>query len=766
MALFVLKEGFQVETTDSGGRVVHKRTGDALDLSAPEVELLARATAGGIDAREPGYGPLVKKLGRLGLLIQAPSSKPPSPVAAAVAGGGSDTAADEEGGDGGFELTVEPEAPPRGEDKVPLFRRDLQHVRKSEMLVEVTDPAANRSFTLYDFELSLARMLDGTRTLAEVVESGRRLGIPVNLESLGQFIRQLRRYGFLAPEGAMAASLERHPPREQWDESLRVLFQAGLRMNRQGRYAEAAGYFEAMLHQDPDNLEAQEMLAQVRQRLSPARAADASRPSVGDPFDAPLVELLFDAEPELPVDSPQPRAAAARSTTESVVAAWARQESRAEAQTESPAADERVAEEAIEIDVDEPGVSPQAQLPPPVAQAAPRLDVEGLFDVEPKALIESEKARSSAEAPRESVVLGSHADQPVPEVAGAVEVSSEPAPDPAAVEAAWEAGAIGDSRESRVESREAPVEGRESRVESSRSAGSKLGLVLGVIAGLAVGTGGGWYFGYEAGRKAGLSELAAAPGSQAPKTAAPDGEATLSLKPAAEPADEKASGDAKAVVEKPGSREVATPVALVAGVDAGPSAAADAPADAPDDEVDDVPDEDDLEPEPEPAGIVPAAAAGEGSAREGEWAEFEIGKRGRVTMCSITAPASGSVSWEASPRQRLRSRQPVGSQGGQPLVPKCVGLLIPRVADGETAAKGALLAEVVYHEGFLQTVVSGKRPEPNWRCQIVGDSAAEVDDCKVVKAVPRGGGFFLTATFEPMWVDDAKNPRLRLAPPD
>ncbi len=762
MALFVLKEGFQVETTDSGGRVVHKRTGDALDLSAPEVELLARATAGGIDAREPGYGPLVKKLGRLGLLVQAPSNSSPAPVAEAVAEDAADASGEGgEGGDeeGGFELTVEPEAPANGEDKVPLFRRELQHARKSETLVEVTDPAANKSFTLYDFELSLARMLDGTRTLSEVVDSGQRLGIPVNLESLRQFIRQLGRYGFLAPEGTEPESSDRHPPREQWDESLRVLFQTGLRMSRQGRYAEAAGYFEAMLHQDADNLEAQEMLAQVRQRLSPGRAADASRPSVGDPLDAPLVDLLFHAEPELPAESPDSGAAAVLPPLDGNAAAWLELESRADAEGERLKAEEQAVEVSIEIDTEEPGVSPQAEGLQPVASPASGLHGESLFDVEPKALIESEKARSLVESSLESVVIGHGADQPAESAAGTVDLASASAPDTAALEAAWEAGAIVDSRELAADSREAGA-------ESTRSAGARLGVVLGVVAGLAVGAGGGWYLGFKAGREAGRAEVAAATGSPTKNAAASGSEATPLDKPADALADERPSGDAEAATVKSGSEAqgAAVGVALAADADEEPAAAADVPADEA--RAADVDGEDDPEPEPEPREPEPAVAAGDGSAREGEWAEHEIGKRGRVTMCSIAAPASGSVSWEASPRQRLRGREAAGTQGGKPLVAKCAGLLIPRVADGETVGKGALLADVVYHQGFVQTMVGGERPTSDWRCQIVGDDAAEVTDCNVVKAVPRGDGFFLTATFEPMWVDDAGSPRLRLAPPD
>src|SRR5260370_1427443 len=71
MSLFVLREGYQVLTTSAGGRIVHLRTGDALDLSPEEVQLFARATAGGVDAKDPKLRSLVRKFASLGLLVSA-----------------------------------------------------------------------------------------------------------------------------------------------------------------------------------------------------------------------------------------------------------------------------------------------------------------------------------------------------------------------------------------------------------------------------------------------------------------------------------------------------------------------------------------------------------------------------------------------------------------------------------------------------------------------------------------------------------------------
>jgi tetratricopeptide repeat protein len=159
-------------------------------------------------------------------------------------------------------------APLRPDDPVPRFRSDLQVGRgASAGLFQVSDPSRGRSFTLYDFELSLARMLDGRRPAAEVVSAGARLGIPVDLPGLDKFVRQLWRYGFLAAPGDPAPAAEpgaSRPAREAWDEETRALHQTGLRLMRQGRPSDAAGYFEAILDGHPGNPEVAELLAQAQ----------------------------------------------------------------------------------------------------------------------------------------------------------------------------------------------------------------------------------------------------------------------------------------------------------------------------------------------------------------------------------------------------------------------------------------------------------------------------------------------------------------------
>ncbi|HSN90556.1 MAG TPA: hypothetical protein VLS93_04955 [Anaeromyxobacteraceae bacterium] len=187
-----------------------------------------------------------------------------------------------------------PEPAPFGpDDVVPTFRSDLRVSRgASPGLFEVADPGTGRRFVLYEFEFSIARLLDGRRLVSQVVESGKRLGIPVDVGGLYKFVRQLWHYGFLAPPGTPVDPGEGEgpwPPRDRWDEATRTLFQTGMRLVRQGRQADAAGYFEAVLDADPGNPEAIEMLSVIGQGASLAASP------IGDEIARPVATGLAPA---------------------------------------------------------------------------------------------------------------------------------------------------------------------------------------------------------------------------------------------------------------------------------------------------------------------------------------------------------------------------------------------------------------------------------------------------------------------------------------
>ncbi len=164
--------------------------------------------------------------------------------------------------------TPPPSRPLLPTDALPPFREDLQVVpsKSSPGLVEVIDPAKGRSFTIYDFEASVARMLDGRRTAEEVVAIAGRIGIPVGLESLERFLRQMAAYGFLGPAGqpvSGAAGASGRPSRRPWTPDVRELFQGALRHFRAGKSKEALDYLEALLEIDPENDEARELRQRV-----------------------------------------------------------------------------------------------------------------------------------------------------------------------------------------------------------------------------------------------------------------------------------------------------------------------------------------------------------------------------------------------------------------------------------------------------------------------------------------------------------------------
>jgi hypothetical protein len=101
--------------------------------------------------------------------------------------------------------------------------------------------------------------------VAEVIEGGERLGIPVDPPGLSRFVAVLRQHGFLAPPGDRPPALTQGPwsrPRN-WDEGTRATFREGVRLLRNGRPDEAVARFRAVLAADPESAEAHEMLALV-----------------------------------------------------------------------------------------------------------------------------------------------------------------------------------------------------------------------------------------------------------------------------------------------------------------------------------------------------------------------------------------------------------------------------------------------------------------------------------------------------------------------
>ena len=701
MSLFVLREGYRVVTTRSGARVVHVRTGGSIDLSPEEVLLFARATAGGVDAADPKLRNVIRRFVTLGVLVStggtstsdqdglkpgagearpapsAPSSplpdvaaaQPPkvegSPVVAALstlirpppvptssarpAVSASEPVrsptlqvfsiaqmappAPPDNGQPGDN----PSSPPRiasrsaDDDTVRLMRADLTvRRREASSLLDVTDPRTGKTFPLYDFELSLARMLDGKRLWREVVEAGQRLGIPVDLVSLRQFVSQLDRYGFLAspgtPPSGPGEGQSTWAPRRKWDDGLRALFQSGLRMHRQGRYAEAANYFEAMLQQDPQNPEASEMLGQSRQRMT--GTAPTNTEAILSPPDSgqvSLEQLFFDDE-DAPPDFPAP----------------------------------------LEL-------SPPAPALPPAAKSR-----TGVWSAERARPPERPRMRW----PILAAIGCSMLAVGIPSyVVLKRDSGAKPAPKkPAKAERQQLAAARADGGSPRL----AAGESDGGLAVQPRSVERAVGLLA------------------QSALDAGEQGLRAEPTTREPSAAGvlPSTQGTLI------------------------AQRLATP----------------------------------------DAGIV-AAEPGR------EWIAAKVENRGRVTMAQVAAPASGILSWTASPNKRVRRGETIGilrenrTLHDRSLVAPKEGLFIPKVQSNDAVSFEQPVADIVYHEAYLQASLADARPQSSWSCEVYQADSAERAGCKIVEVVRRGSKSRVTATTEPLWFDTAPDARVRLAPP-
>jgi membrane fusion protein (multidrug efflux system) len=157
------------------------------------------------------------------------------------------------------------------QDAVPRLRADL-HISPSDTpgVVQVGNGAGGRTFTLRDFEMSIARMLDGQRKAGETVEAARQIGIPLSIDSLRHFIARLRTLGFIEegegrpppPPGSPPERLT-WPPRSEWTEDERRLYQQALKLFREDKFKDAKGVLDQMLAKRAFAAEALDLRARI-----------------------------------------------------------------------------------------------------------------------------------------------------------------------------------------------------------------------------------------------------------------------------------------------------------------------------------------------------------------------------------------------------------------------------------------------------------------------------------------------------------------------
>jgi hypothetical protein len=276
-----LIDSVSVEMTPDGRRLADSATGAVLPLSEGELRLLhqwdGRDTATALAVKTTAFGlsmdgaqieAFFSRMSRIGVLALPP---PVVPGAAMTPLG----------------LT----AP---DDVVPAFRDDLRLdlAAGARGVIHVKDPMAGRTFTLYDFEVSIARLLDGRRSVQDVLNTAERLGVPLNLTALRAFVAQLRSFGFLETGAKPPRTRTSWKPRRAWSEEVRDLYQQALRLARRGDRHEALSCLESLFELDPKNEEAQALNT---------RLLDVTgRPAIGTSFDL----LHTEAPPQAPAPAP------------------------------------------------------------------------------------------------------------------------------------------------------------------------------------------------------------------------------------------------------------------------------------------------------------------------------------------------------------------------------------------------------------------------------------------------------------------------------
>lgn len=260
-------------------------------------------------------------------------------------------------------------------DVAPSFREDLELTRLPEQYqgMQVKDPLTGKSFTLYDFELSIARMLDGKRTMLQVVEAAITIGIPVSLGSLNAFLDQLRGYQFITG----GASAPAGPPplsstwtrRAIWKPEVRVLFQKALKLSREERPLMALPLLDEILRLQPNNEEARALRARVEATRAAAISIDVDFEELhGDEatsvsvVTAPLetkvrapAPIAPRAEPVVPQAAPafQTARAVASGTSTASATSMAAPDAAVATKAATAAAAVTTSDASVEIDVDE-----------------------------------------------------------------------------------------------------------------------------------------------------------------------------------------------------------------------------------------------------------------------------------------------------------------------------------------------------------------------------------------------------------------------------
>lgn len=152
-------------------------------------------------------------------------------------------------------------------DVVPPLRGDLEPLPAPSgtgaEVITVAPFEGTGAMRMHGFEFSIARMLDGRRTAQDVLVSCKRLGLPVNLDALEDFLFQLETHGLLG-----AQPLDDRPG-TSWQPAVRDLYRDALKAARQGEFESARAYLNAMDELSPGTVEAARLRSWVEHHPDP-----------------------------------------------------------------------------------------------------------------------------------------------------------------------------------------------------------------------------------------------------------------------------------------------------------------------------------------------------------------------------------------------------------------------------------------------------------------------------------------------------------------
>jgi biotin carboxyl carrier protein len=178
------------------------------------------------------------------------------------------------------------------QDLLPALRSDL--VISSEAHgagvhgVNITDPRTQKTLAVRGFEISICRMINGSRRAGEVVAAAQAVGIPLTVARLAAFVTRLGQLGFLVSDAPVAAAMTAARSltwsgRSMWSAEIREGYQNALKDARLDRLEEAKASLTRLLNKAPDTTEAKVLLEWIEEQIA-SKAAGWPRATFGDVF--------------------------------------------------------------------------------------------------------------------------------------------------------------------------------------------------------------------------------------------------------------------------------------------------------------------------------------------------------------------------------------------------------------------------------------------------------------------------------------------------